>query len=211
MLIFDLDTSEKIISIAAGSLAIAGFLFGLKKFKKNSKTESEKKRLIHNENLISDNNLGLVNQTVNVSVSRTQEIPSPLEELKSDAEIKKTTKILFIDDDKKYKIVGILRRMGWERVALISDLQALEQPDLLDAQVVCVDIQGVGLKLNIKDQGLGLAFAIRRRYPLKKIIIYSAQESGERFHPALNDADYTLSKNTEPVRFEEVIFKVLRS
>lgn len=210
MSIFDLDTSEKIISIGAGVFAILGFFLGLRKIKKNSENQLEKFQSNSNENKNSGSNIGSINQTVNLSVARIPEPAQAHDDFKSDAETKRT-KILFIDDDKKYRIVGILRRMGWERVALISDVQALEQTDLVDADVVCIDIQGVGLKLNTKDQGLGLASAIRRRHPLKKIIIYSAQESGERFHPALNDADYTLPKNTEPVRFEEVIFKVLRS
>ena len=64
--------------------------------------------------------------------------------------------------------------------------------------------------MQLRDEGLGLALAIKRRYPSKKIIIYSAQEEGKRFDEALQEADYNLPKNAEPIRFEETIIRVLK-
>lgn len=155
-----------------------------------------------------------VNQTVSVNVNdgtKNQDIDEetmprrtvPIEELK------KSTTILFIDDDKTFKIVGILKKMGWLNTKLIKDINSLSDHNVVDSNVLFIDIQGVGKLLQLKDEGLGLALAIKRRYPEKKIIIYSAQEDGARFHEALSEADYSLPKTAEPVRFEETIIKVL--
>ena len=124
--------------------------------------------------------------------------------------LKNNTNILFIDDDKGFKIVGILKKMGWHKSKLIKDVQSIDDPDILGADVLFIDIQGVGREMQLRDEGLGLALAIKRRYPSKKIIIYSAQEEGKRFDEALQEADYNLPKNAEPIRFEETIIRVLK-
>lgn len=124
-------------------------------------------------------------------------------------ELKKSSSILFIDDDRTFKIVEILKRMGWSNTKLVKDIDSLSNSNVVAADILFIDIQGVGKLLQHKDEGLGLALAIKRRYPLKKIIIYSAQENGERFHEALSEADYSLPKTAEPVRFEETIIRVL--
>lgn len=124
-------------------------------------------------------------------------------------DLKKSTTILFIDDDRNFKIVGILKKMGWLNTKLIKDINSLSDHNVVAADILFVDIQGVGKLLQVKDEGLGLALDIKRRYPLKKVVIYSAQEDGARFHEALSEADYSLPKTAEPVRFEETILKVL--
>ena len=124
-------------------------------------------------------------------------------------ELKKSTTILFIDDDRTFKIVDILKKMGWLNTKLIKDINSLSDHNVVAADVLFIDIQGVGKLLQEKDEGLGLALAIKRRYPTKKIVIYSAQGDGARFHEALSEADYSLPKTAEPVRFEETILKVL--
>lgn len=124
-------------------------------------------------------------------------------------ELKKTKSILFIDDDKTFKIVDILKKMGWANTKLIKDINSLSDINVQAADVLFIDIQGVGKLLQEKDEGLGLALAIKRRYPAKKVVIYSAQEDGARFHEALSEADYSLPKTAEPIRFEETIIKVL--
>jgi uncharacterized iron-regulated protein len=63
--------------------------------------------------------------------------------------------------------------------------------------------------MQYSDEGLGLALAIKRRYPTKRVVIYSAEENGARFHEALQEADYSLPKTAEPIRFEDTIVRVL--
>jgi DNA-binding NarL/FixJ family response regulator len=100
--------------------------------------------------------------------------------------------------------------MGWIHTKLTKDVQSMEEQNILAADVLFIDIQGVGRQMHLKDEGLGLALAVKRRYPTKKVIIYSAQEEGKRFDEALQEADYSLPKNAEPIRFEETIIRVLK-
>lgn len=77
--------------------------------------------------------------------------------------------------------------------------------DIKNANIIFVDINGVGVTLFPKEQGLGLAEALKRKYPEKYIVLYSAQEKGDRFHKALKVVDSTLSKNAEPYEFINII------
>ena len=76
---------------------------------------------------------------------------------------------------------------------------------VMDSHILFVDIQGVGVKLGFKEEGLGLAFSLKKKYPEKKVIIYSTHTTGDRFHDALRTVDTFLSKNAEPFEFQELI------
>ena len=118
---------------------------------------------------------------------------------------KKIINILFIDDDTKFKVVKILKKTGWERTKSVTDIDDLDSIDVRDTNIFFVDIQGVGKILDFKDEGLGLALALKKKYPNKKVIIYSAEPQGERFHAALRKADTCLPKNAEPYEFQQVV------
>lgn len=197
-MLFDLDTSEKLASLIAAILAVISF-FLIRKQKSSTKRMSK--------NL----NANINNQSVVVNLPTA---PSPAESQASAdddvSRLKLVTKILFVDDDKKYKMVDILRKMGWVNTKILTDLTSLDVPQLLESDVVFIDIQGVGKAMHHQDEGLGLAQSVKRRHPRKKVIIYSADEYGQRFHDALRIADYSLKKTAEPVRFEEVILSVLK-
>lgn len=115
-------------------------------------------------------------------------------------------KILFIDD-KSFPLVDILKNEGWKHVTRIKDVDALEQPEVKEANILIVDIQGVGKKLKFKDEGLGLIIALKDKYPSKKVIVYSAEDQGkiQAFHPGIDKADKRLSKNSDPYEFQVVI------
>jgi hypothetical protein len=113
--------------------------------------------------------------------------------------------ILFIDDDVKFKIVSILKKSGWKNVEIRKDITSLQAPEIIAADIIFVDIQGVGLKLGFKDQGLGLVHALKETYPNKKIVIYSAVQLQDPFKPAFRIADDMLSKNAEAYEFEKII------
>ncbi len=119
--------------------------------------------------------------------------------------IKPMINILFIDDDNKFKVVKILKASGWINTKLVKDIKTLNETTLMNAHIVFVDVQGVGKQLDFKDEGLGLASAIKEKYADKKVIIYSAEPKGDRFHKALRQADDMLEKNAEPYEFESVI------
>lgn len=118
--------------------------------------------------------------------------------------LKGTTHILFIDDDQKFKVVDILKKSGWVYTKRTSDIGSLDDPMVQQAHILFVDIQGVGRRLKFRDEGLGLASAIKDKYPAKKVVIYSAQTQGERFHDALRKADDFLAKNADPYEFQQL-------
>jgi hypothetical protein len=129
----------------------------------------------------------------------------------SKEEKKKKTKseiqILFIDDE-KFDIVDILKKADFPNTKTIKDIHNLDTADIKNSDVIFVDVNGVGCKLFPKDQGLGLAEAIKTRNPEKYIVIYSAQE--QRLHKAFSIADATLPKNAEPYEFINLLENYLR-
>jgi len=123
-------------------------------------------------------------------------------------EIKSLAKILFIDD-KTFPIIDILEKNNWRNITRIKDVDALDQMELRESHILFVDIQGVGKKLKLQDEGLGLIKAIKIKYPNKKVIAYSAEDQGhvQAFHPALDMADSRMSKNASSYEFQFKIEK----
>lgn len=203
---FTLDSTEKIISVIAGLFAIGGsILWWLRKNRSNDAQDGPPSTVSNTTNQTVTVTVG--NPPVSHMAPSATQPPAPNDVL----ELKRTSQILFIDDDRGFKIVGILKKMGWENTKLVTDISSLEQSQLLIADVIFVDIQGVGRAMQYSDEGLGLALAIKRRYPAKKVVIYSAEEKGARFHEALQEADYSLPKTAEPIRFEDTIVRVLNT
>lgn len=124
---------------------------------------------------------------------------------------KSNAKILFIDDDRSFKIVNMLKKSGWINVDLITDINRLDDPKLQQATILFIDIQGVGKKMGFKEEGLGLAKAIRERYPAKKLVIYSAISTHDPFAEGFSAVDARLRKNAEYYEFENTIIELLSS
>ncbi|REE78706.1 response regulator receiver domain-containing protein [Lutibacter oceani] len=119
--------------------------------------------------------------------------------------LKDKTRILFVDDEHtKFKMVSILKKAGWKNTKSIKDITDLDDPKANEADIIFVDINGVGTTL-FEDQGLGLASALKKKYPSKTIVIYSDETSGDRFHKALREVDDCLPKNAEPYQFINLI------
>lgn len=119
--------------------------------------------------------------------------------------------ILFIDDEPEFKVVSILKKSGWINTQSILDAEQIDHPQIKNAHILFIDIQGVGKMLGFKNEGLGLAQAIKQRYPFKKVVIYSAQKRGDRFDPAFDICDGRLSKNAEPYQFQSLTEKLAAS
>ena len=101
----------------------------------------------------------------------------------------------------------ILTKSGWVNTKLVKDIDSLDCHNVLDANIIFVDVQGVGVELNFKEEGLGLAAALKEKYPDKKIIIYSAEQKGDRFHEALRKVDDFLAKDVDPYQFTSLVEK----
>jgi hypothetical protein len=130
----------------------------------------------------------------------------PRSDLKTiDDKKKDYVKILFIDDNHTdYKMVPILKKAGWLNTRSVKDVTDLDSHVVAECDIIFVDINGVGSNM-FEDQGLGLAAALKTKYPQKKIVIYSAETSGDRFHKALRLVDGCLSKNAEPYQFIDLV------
>ncbi len=122
-------------------------------------------------------------------------------------ELKQITKIIFIDD-RKFEVPQILKNSGWINTKLVKDIDSLDSPDISEAHIIFIDIGGVGEKLQFRDEGLGLISALRKKYPNKKLVLYSAERTGDRFHDGLSAADIRLPKNADPFQFQAVVEKL---
>ena len=105
------------------------------------------------------------------------------------------THVLFIDDEDRADVIGYLHGESW-RCRQLYDLDSMENPELKDAHIVCIDIRGVGRKLNKEAEGLDLVVSIRNRYPEKKIVLYSSQATHNIFHPANDMIDKRIHKRS---------------
>ena len=111
--------------------------------------------------------------------------------------------ILFIDDQ-KFDYVKVLKNAGYANTKRISDIKSVDCLDIYQSDIIFIDINGVGTILFPKEQGLGVAKAIKTKYGDNKcVIIYSAS------HQPLNKEfmifDGVLNKNAEPYEFINLI------
>ncbi len=182
---------EPLILLSVSFLEIIGFFI--------IKDESEE---------IQSQNSSSINNSNNVTVNINNEKKLNKEELKVDNITKKVAsqiRILFIDDNHTdFKMVSILKKAGYTNTKSIKDIIDLSDPKIVEADVIFVDINGVGVSM-FEDQGLGLASALKKKYSPKKIILYSAENKGDRFHSALREVDSCLPKNAEPYQFISLI------
>ena len=139
-----------------------------------------------------------VSQTVNVNVPIGESLNNDNKQFREKEEIS----ILFIDDQ-SFDYVKNLKQAGYVNVKKISVVKRIDSPEICNANIIFVDINGLGESLFPKEQGLGVAKAIKKRFKDKKVYLYSAQ------HHALNSdfnlLDGVLSKNADPYEFINII------
>lgn len=156
----------------------------------------------YSKNVTSENNI--VN---NINISNHSNDAEEKHKVKDNILSKKTPKdlavILFIDDE-KFNMVNILKKAGWKNTSSKKDIIDMDDIDVYKSDIIFVDINGVGKKL-FESQGIGLASALKDKYPNKKIIIYSAETTGDRFDKALRKVDDCLAKNAEPYEFISLV------
>jgi len=154
-------------------------------------------------------------QTQNVTVNMAQPFVAPIKSVSEEKEdspaltiegIKAQTNILFIDDDKEFKIVPILKKAGWKNTSFFpnADVRDTNAERIRKAHIIFVDIIGVGKTL-YEDEGLGLVVDLKKKYPQKKVVIYSAIPEHKLFHEAIKLADDQIPKNSQPAVFVSLI------
>ena len=121
---------------------------------------------------------------------------------------KEEVNILFIDDNHlSLPIISILKNIGWKNTTSVVDVTDLEDDKVKKADIMFVDINGVGSTFEY--EGLGLSSALKKRYPEKKIVIYSAYEPDDIFYKVRSEVDGHLSKNADPYEFTSLIEHLL--
>lgn len=155
------------------------------------------------------NNTGIAPVSIHNSISLPLSSPSSADMKSSNnvdidiQKIKSCTHILFIDDQ-VFPVYKTLKSSGWTHTSLIKDIKSLDDPEILNNDIFFIDIRGVGKKL-FNDEGLGIAKALKNKYPDKKVIIYSAETMGNRFDEAFRIADDFLQKNADYYDFLEIV------
>lgn len=186
---FMMNNYEWIFS-GLGVTLISWFIYAIKN-KKNGDPPSNKKT---NNNVITINNNG-AQSFINLPDQKQSDQPKRKEDYR----------ILFIDDNHTdFNMVSILKKAGWPNTRAVKDLTDLDDLKAREASIIFVDINGVGNQM-FEDQGLGLAAALKDKYPEKKIILYSADPTGNRFDKKLKKVDDSLAKNAEPYEFISLI------
>lgn len=120
-------------------------------------------------------------------------------------DLKSICQILFIDDDRTPSVIKPLRKSGWKNIKKIGDTANLDLAEIRNADIIFVDILGVGKELQFENEGVGLAATIKKRYPQKAVVIYSATSEHNLFDPDIDILDGRLSKNAEPIQFSNMI------
>ena len=98
---------------------------------------------------------------------------------------------MIIIDDEPFPYTDVLRMHGFT-IEQFHDLETLDSLSAYD--VVLCDVQGVGTKFNQELQGAYLVKEIRKKYPFKIIISYTAYESDARYTALLKNADISIRK-----------------
>ncbi|WP_137490658.1 hypothetical protein, partial [Escherichia coli] len=204
------------VMLAATGFLVKHFLFDDRTGDDAKKQSPAKVSVSPISNSSSSNSENSINNTINVTFPNAHEesVPQAKTGSNNDAfdirkleSIKREVKILFIDDN-YFKIVEILKKSGWSNVKLINELESFNQKEVMEANIIFVDIQGVGESLGYsRDGGLGLAsvFKSDEKYKDKKIILYSAEQSGNIFNETIRKVDATLKKDATVYEFEKII------
>ena len=177
---------------------IGGFFFKRKSNKKDNKTTIQ----------TASNNS---NNNININVGATSASPQSSEtESQKESKVlyKSDVRILFIDDQ-QFDIVQYLKGQGWKNTSRIPDAKTLDDPSIRQADIIFVDINGVGLKLRLRKQGRDLAVKIKRTYPEKKVILYSNEEKHDIFDKDIDILDDRISKKVDPYQFVEIVNKLM--
>jgi hypothetical protein len=188
---------EPIILSSLSFLEIIAY-FTVPKEKEKDKKVSNKSEQINKQK---------VEVTVNNFASTTENTPSKEKKSRNTLIDSKKDKIgiLFIDDDKNFNVVRILKDSSWKNTKTVTDIKSLDINQVKTSEIIFVDINGVGKILNLEYEGLDLALMLKQKYPEKKIIIYSANKNSNSFHEAWDVIDGRLEKNALPYQFQNLV------
>lgn len=84
----------------------------------------------------------------------------------------------------------------------MTDVSDIDDTRIRYADIIFIDINGVGLLLGFPNQGMGLCGALKKKYgDTKRIILYSGETEGSIFDKDAQKADATLKKDSDIYQF----------
>ncbi len=122
-------------------------------------------------------------------------------------ELRKLTKILVIDD-KPFTPLENLTSQDY-RINWLPDVHGLDECQ--EYNIILVDLKGTGKRFDAREQGLHLIRELKRRYPDKSIIAYSAGASADIVEQAKLEADEFLSKDARIEEWVQVLDASIKS
>jgi hypothetical protein len=111
-------------------------------------------------------------------------------------ELKKITRILFVDDEDFSAKLSTIRDAGWS-VSQIKDVTNFNSEEIKNADVIFMDYNGVGKVLTPSDEGIGLLKSIKKRYPEKFMVFYSGYAGFIPGHEVHSIADAWIDKHAD--------------
>lgn len=185
-------TEGIIVAIIGGTATVVCAIIGIRK-KSSTKKDHQQTSQKQTQNVTVNNFIG---DNGNHKPYNTQKATA------DNCNLKTKLQILFIDDE-RFKMMDNIKKAGWKNVIYKKDITNLDDISIQNSHIIFVDINGVGQNLFPTNQGIGLAAAIKDKYPKKQICIYSAEP--HMLDPDLKKVDYTLQKNAEPIQFYNFI------
>lgn len=158
-------------------------------------------KFFSNKNDVAPTNNNIITQTVNIGEPLKDAIENG-STLPSQQRSKGSIPILFIDDN-KVSFIPAMKKAGYTLIHYMKDCNNIHCEQVKEAEIIFVDVNGVGVNLFPQEQGFGLARAIKLQYPSKCIVIYSAEP--QYFRKEYKFFDSVLPKNSEPYEFTKII------
>lgn len=111
-------------------------------------------------------------------------------------DIKKSIRILFIDDEDFSAKLSIIRDSGWN-VNQVKEVLNIDSAEIVNADIIFIDYIGVGKILTPKEEGIGLLKYIRKKYPNKFIVFLSGYAGYIPGHEVHSIADAWIDKHAD--------------
>ena len=111
-------------------------------------------------------------------------------------DIKKLTKILFVDDEDFSSKLSVIRNAGWN-VNQINEINNFDSEDIKSADIIFMDYSGVGKILTPKEEGIGLLKCIKNKYPKKFVVFFSGYAGYIPGHEVHSIADAWIDKHAD--------------
>lgn len=187
-----------------GITAISISVFVVFKYVKHNKKIGRNK-VTGNKNTLQNGESNAIVNIKNVNIHNKEKHTGSPNQALSIEEIKSKIKVLFVDD-KEFPIVDHLKSIGYAGTDYMPDIDDIDDTRVRYAHIIFLDINGVGIKLGFKNQGMGLCGALKDKYgDSKRVILYSGETLGSLFDTDAKKADDTIPKDSDYVQFTSMI------